>query len=157
MKITQNPKWVSISLGLALALMILLGGCTNITPLDPAPTPTPSTSPSPTLPAQPIPDITDVRITYSYGTTDKVQLSANNVPLKVGQKLILEPAPGLSVNTRFTSSGENFFGAVMKQETGGSDNTKATFIAIAPGKGKLTIIPNTNDTARSTDLWVTVQ
>lgn len=149
MKIIQKQKWARIFLTLALPIMLLLGGCTNITPVDP--------SPNPTLPAKPLTDITTVSITYSYGPTDKVLLSSNNIIIKVGQKLTLEPAPGLTTNTRFTSSGENFFGDVMKQETGGQDDTKASFIAIAPGKGKLTIIPNTNDNARATDLWVTVQ
>lgn len=154
MKTTYNQKWLSIFLGLALTAMLLLGGCTNITPTEPTPSPT---SPSPTSPAKPVTDVTVVRVTYSYGATDKVQLSNNNLVLKVGQTLILEPAPGLTTNTRFTSSGENFFGNVMKQDATGQDNTKASFTAIAPGKGKLTIIPNTNDTARATDLWVTVQ
>lgn len=156
MKTTHNQKWLSIFLGLALTMMLLLGGCTNITPTEPTPAPSP-TSPSPTSPAKPVTDVTNVRVTYSYGATDKVQLSNNNLVLKVGQTLILEPVPGLTTNTRFTSSGENFFGNVMKQDTTGQDNTKASFTAIAPGKGKLTIIPNTNDTARATDLWVTVQ
>jgi hypothetical protein len=157
MKTTHNQKSLSIFLGLALTAMLLLGGCTNITPTEPTPSPTSPTSPSPTSPAKPVTDVTVVRVTYSYGATDKVQLSNNNLVLKVGQTLILEPAPGLTTNTRFTSSGENFFGTVMKQDATGQDNTKASFTAIAPGKGKLTIIPNTNDTARATDLWVTVQ
>jgi hypothetical protein len=165
MKITQKKKWIIVVLGLCLSATLLLGGCTNvnpITPQQPAPT-TPSPSapalPTPTAPADPTKpsnDMKDVTVIYNYTDTGKVQLSANNLSLKVGQRLILQPAKGLTKNTRFTSSGENFFSNVMKQETG-PDSTKAVFTAIAPGKGRLSVIPNTTDIDRATDLWVTVQ
>jgi len=161
MKIAQKKKWIMVFLGLCLSAVLLLGGCTNINPITPQPAPTTPSSNPPTLPAPTAPpkstnDMKDVTVIYKYGDTGKVQLSDNNLTLKVGQRLILQPGPGLTQNTRFTSSGENFFSDVMKQETG-PDTTKAVFKAIAPGKGKLTVIPNTTDLDRATDLWVTVQ
>lgn len=164
MNMIQQKKWIIVFLGLCLAATLLLGGCTDvnpITPQQPAPAPTTPSSNAPTLPTPTAPpkstnDMKDVTVVYKYGDTGKVQLSDNNLSLKVGQKLILQPAPGLTQNTRFTSSGENFFSDVMKQETG-PDSTKAVFTAIAPGKGRLSVIPNTTDLDRATDLWVTVE
>lgn len=147
MKKLQNVKWTSFWVGTLLLTLLILGGCANMTP----------TSPQPNAPAEPLAQATDLIVTYNYNDTDKVQLSANNIVLKVGQKLILQPTPGLTKNTRFVSSGENFIGNVMKQETMDKDGTKAVFIAIKPGKGILQVIPNTNDTARAVDLSVTVQ
>ncbi|AJQ26692.1 hypothetical protein [Pelosinus fermentans] len=155
MKIMQDRKWTNLTIGLFLSAAIFLGGCTNlnpVTPVDPNPSPT-----TPTVPTKPVDDLKDIKVVYNYSDNEKVQLSANNLMLKVGQKLILEPAPGLTQNTRFTSSGEYFFGDILKQETGGPDTGKAIFTAIGPGKGKLTIIPNTTETARASELWVTVQ
>lgn len=165
MKISQKKKWILFFLGFCLSGILLLGGCTNVNPVEPQPnTPAAPSAPSsntpslpaPTAPTKPTSDMKDVTVIYKYSDTGKVSLSANNIALKVGQKLILQPAQGLTQNTRFTSSGENFFNDVMKQETG-PDATKAVFTAIAPGKGKLTVIPNTTDLDRATDLWVIVQ
>ncbi|SFL98969.1 hypothetical protein [Pelosinus propionicus] len=161
MKSMQDRKWINLTIGLFLSAAFFLGGCTNlnpVTPVDPTPSPTtpaaPTTPPSPT---KPVNDLKDIKVVYNYNDNEKVQLSANNLMLKVGQKLILEPAPGLTQNTRFTSSGEYFFGDILKQETGGPETGKAIFTAIAPGKGKLTIIPNTTEIKRASELWVTVQ
>ncbi|WP_425058949.1 hypothetical protein [Sporomusa carbonis] len=128
--------------------MLLIVGCANLTPVEPQPSPT---SPSKQTTEK------DVKVTYNYNATDKVQLSANNIVLKVGQRLILEPAQGLTKNTRFSSSGEYFFGDIMQQETNQQETGRVIFIAKKPGKGKLQIIPNTNETARAVDLWVTVE
>jgi hypothetical protein len=151
MKFDRHKKAVGILLGLFLLISFCLAGCTNLQPTEPQ-SPIPSPSPSP---GKPTTEPNNYTVTYSYGSTDKVQLSANNLTLKVGQKLTLQPAPDLTTNTRFTSSGENFFGDVMQQDSG-QNSTKVTFTAIKPGKGKLQIIPNTDDTARATDFWVTV-
>jgi hypothetical protein len=163
MKITQKKKWIMFFLGLGLLTTLLLGGCTNVNPLTPqqpaapsTPSSNPPTLPAPTAPPKSTNDLKDVTVVYKYGDTGKVQLSDNNLSLKVGQRLILQPAPGLTQNTRFTSSGENFFSNVMKQETG-PDTSKAVFTAIAAGKGRLSVIPNTTDIDRATDLWVTVE
>jgi hypothetical protein len=158
MKLMQNKKWATVSVGLLLVASLLLGGCTNLTPVDPQPSPAPAPSPSPTPPpASQLPESKDVIVTYNYGDTDKVQLSANNIVLKIGQRLILQPASGLTKNTHFTSSGEYFFSDVMKPAPTVQDSGQAVFTAIKQGKGKLQIIPNTNETARAVDLWVTVQ
>ena len=151
----QYRKQLRVLIGLLLSAALMLGGCTNLNPVTPV-----EPQPAPTVPANPgktANDLKDVKVVYNYNDNDKVQLSANNIMLKIGQKLILEPAPGLTKNTHFTSSGEYFFGDILKQETGGPDTGKVIFTAIAPGKGKLTVIPNTNETNRSSELWVTVQ
>jgi len=145
----SHVTWAIFFVGLLLATLFLFGGCTNLTPVDP--------QSSPNLPATPITEVTDLKVTYNYTDTDKVQLSANNLVLKVGQKLTIEPAPGLTKNTRFVSSGEYFIGNIMKQETGDTSSNKVVFTAITPGKGILQIIPNTDQTARAVDLVVTVQ
>ncbi len=163
MKIMRHQKRIIVFIGLLLFATLLLGGCTNINPVEPQPAPTTPTTPTnpatpttPTIPTKPI-NMQDVKVTYNYGDKDKVQLSANNIMLKVGQRLILEPASGLTGNTRFTSSGEHFFGDVLKQETSEPNSGKVIFTAIKPGKGKLTIIPRSTETDRASDLWVTVQ
>ncbi|MCM0757842.1 hypothetical protein M7775_04545 [Sporomusa sphaeroides DSM 2875] len=149
-----------------LSLAAFASGCTNnLTPVEPqAPTPAPS---QPQIPAPaPVPPVTlpieqpqgkDVVVTYNYGDTGKVSLSSNNLVLKVGQKLILSPAPGVTKTTRFTSSGDNFWGDVMRQEGTVKQNGQAIFTAIKAGKGKLQIIPNSTEVERAVDLWVTVQ
>ena len=148
MKKIQNTRWIGFLVGTLLLAFLFLGGCSNnLTP----------TNPQPNMPAEPLTKATDLIVTYTYNDTDKVQLSTNNIVLKVGQKLILQPAPGLTKNTHFVPSGENFIGNVMKQETMDKDGTKAVFIAIKPGKGVLQVIPNTNETARAVDLSITVQ
>lgn len=148
MKKVHHLKWISFLIGTLLLTILFLSGCANnMTPTDP----------QPNMPAEPLTQASDVIVTYNYKDTDTVQVSANNIVLKVGQKLILQPAPGLTKNTRFVSSGENFIGNVMKQEALDKDSTKAVFTAIKPGKGILQIIPNTNETARAVDLSVNVQ
>jgi len=149
MKEISPVKWTVFFVGTLLLVVLLLGGCTNLTPVDPQPTPT--------IPPKQVTEIADLKVTYNYSDTGKVQLSANNLVLKVGQKLTLEPAPGLSTNTRFVSSGEYFIGNVMRQETDGAESNKVVFTAINPGKGILSVIPNTNETDRAVDLVVTVQ
>ncbi len=129
---------------------LLAGGCTNnMTPVDPNGSTPPVTPP-------PASSVQAQKVTYNYGDSGPIQLSANNLTLTVGQKLILVPAPGLTKNTRFTSSGENFFGDIMQQE-GNTGTGQVVFVAKKAGKGKLQIIPNTNETSRATDLWVTVR
>lgn len=140
-----------------IAVLFLLGSfflvaCTNITPIDPQQPPSASLPPS-TQPS----DTPDYTVTYNYSDTGPVQLSSNNIVMKVGQTLVLQPIPGLTSKTHFTSSGEYYWGDIMEQQGDPQTSTKAVFKAIKPGKGKLTIIPNENDTARAVDLWVTVQ
>lgn len=153
MKNIHKKFLIQTTLIVLLSGSLFLGGCTNnITPTDPQ---SPYSSTPPTKQANPIADVT---VTYSYGDTGVVQLSDNNLTLKVGQRLALQPAAGLTKSTRFLSSGgENFFGDIMKQDANQQDSTRATFTAINPGKGKLQIIPNNTETDRATDLWVTVQ
>lgn len=146
-KILTN-KWAVFAFSLLILATLLLAGCSNLTPLDPTSPPKTPVEPGGTSP---------ITVTYTYGDTDKVQLSANNLVLKVGQKLILKPAPGLNKTTRFSSSGENFWGDIMKQEQTQPDSTTVEFTAIKPGKGRLQIIPNGTQTDRATDLWATVQ
>lgn len=136
-------------LAIMMASLLLVTACSNLNPAQP------QTPVNP--PAGQLEEIDGVRITYNYDDTSKVQLSNNNVVLKVGQKLVLQPAPGLTKNTRFTSSGENFWGDVMTQDPSQPGSDRVTFTATKPGKGRLQIIPNTNDVNRATDLWVTVQ
>jgi len=136
-----------------LLLLLLMGslffyGCANINPIDPQ---SPSTIPTPKTE-----QVGDSIVTYNYADTGDVQLSANNLTLKVGQRLILEPALGLSKNTRFTSSGEYFFSNIMQQDMDQSNETRVVFIGEKPGKGKLQIIPNSTEIDRAVDLWVTV-
>jgi len=135
-------------LTLILLCSLLFCGCTNINPIDPQ---SPSTIPTPKTD-----QVGDSIVTYNYGTTGNVQLSANNLTLKVGQRLILEPATGLTNNTRFTSSGEYLFSDIMQQDLDEKNQDNVVFTAIKPGKGKLLIIPNSTETDRSVDLWVTV-
>jgi hypothetical protein len=121
-----------------------------MTPVDP------QAQPAPSSPGKQATDGQSTTVTYNYGDTGPVTLSANNLTLKVGQKLVLVPAPGLSKNTRFTSSNDNFFGDIMQQE-GDQSNGQLVFTAKKAGKGKLLVIPNSTETARATELWVTVQ
>ena len=143
MKTTNHIKKAVLMISVSLLTILLLAGCTNLQPLEPQ------------TPGKSVTETDTYTVTYNYGENDKVQLSANNLTLKVGQKLVLQPAPGLTKNTRFTSSGENFFGDVMQQDQ--QQTGKAVFTAIKPGKGRLQIIPDTDKTDRATDLWVTVQ
>lgn len=157
MNCKSTKKLIFLTVSIMVVSSLLLGGCTQTTPLNPQPQQPPTQQPQQpgsNLPGQ-IGQTTT--ITYNYGDTDKVQLSANNITLKVGDKLILQPAPGLTKTTRFTSSGENFFGDIMKQDAEQPNSGRAEFTAIKAGKGKLQIIPNTTDVDRAVDLWVTVQ
>lgn len=138
---------------LLLLLIILLcfvfGGC-NLTSTE--------QSPYSTLPPAGSVDPTDtIKVTYNYGDTGPVQLSSSNITMKVGQKLVLEPAAGVKGRTRFSSSGEGYIGEMLRQESDESPTTKVTFTAVKPGKGKLTIIPNSTETERAADLMITVQ
>jgi len=146
------PKIVQAVTLLLLVTTLLIGGCTNnMTPVEPQ---------NPTVPPSPAKQTTDVQeynVTYNYGDTGPVQLSANNLVLKIGQKLILQPAPGLTKNTHFTSGNDNFWGDVMQQEGDQSSTGQLVFVAKQAGKGKLQIIPNSTETDRATDLLVTVQ
>lgn len=142
-------------LSLLLLGLFLLSGCTNLNPIEPQ-TPSVNNPPPKQTDNPPAQQTNDITVTYNYNNTDKVQLSANNLVMTVGQRLIIQPAAGLTQNTRFVSTGENFFGDIMRQETT-TDTTKAVFTAVNKGKGKLQIIPNTNETDRAVDLWVTVQ
>ena len=117
---------------------------------------TPETQ-QPASPAKQISDTSDYTVTYTYTDIGKVQLSANNVILKVGQKLILVPALNLTTNTRFTSSGADYIGDFLNQESSDQNSGKVIFTAIKPGKGKLQVVPNTSEVDRAADLWVTVQ
>lgn len=146
------PKIAQTVTLLLLVASLLIGGCTtDMTPVEPQ---------NPTVPPSPPKQTTGVqeyKVTYNYGDTGPVQLSANNLVLKVGQKLILQPAAGLTKNTRFTSGNDNFWGDVMQQEGEQSSTGQLVFVAKQAGKGKLQIIPNSTETGRATDLWVTVQ
>jgi hypothetical protein len=156
----QKKQFIYMVAVIMLSISLFITGCTNVNPVEPQ-NPSSPTSPAPPSTVNPPvvqpPQTSDIRVTYNYNATDKVQLSANNIVLRVGQRLILEPAPGLTKNTRFTSSGDNFFGDVMKQDTDSTQTGKAIFTAIKPGKGKLQIIPNTTEVNRAVDFWVTVQ
>lgn len=148
-------KQLTCATAILLAFSIfLLYGCTNLNPVVPQ---SPSSNNPPAQQTPLTQQTNDFIVTYNYSDTGKVELSANDIVLNVGQKLILQPAPGLTKNTRFVSSGEYFFGDIMQQETAPTDTTKAAFTAIKAGKGKLQIIPNSTETDRATDLWVTVQ
>ena len=139
---------LTASLFLLLLTGGLLAGCANVNPTD--------SRPPYTLPSTPPAVSKDVKVTYNYGANDTVRLSNNNIKLKVGQRLILEPAAGFSGNTRFTSSGEYFFGDIMRLQAD-NNSGRVIFTAENSGKGKLQIIPNTTDVDHAADLWVTVE
>jgi uncharacterized protein YceK len=146
MKIRNRRFTLVAMLGLMLAFTLLLGGCSDVRPID---------SQTPTAPGA-VQGVEAVKVTYNYSDSGAVTLSANNITLKKGQTLIIEPAAGLTKKTRFMSSGENFFNDVMEQVKT-ENNSKLTFVAKAAGKGKLQIIPNYTETDRAIDFWVTVQ
>lgn len=150
MKTIYNTKLIQATVLLLLLCSLLFGGCTNMNPVEP------QGQPTPTSPSKQTTDAQEVKVTYNYGDTGPVELSNNNLVMKVGQKLILVPAPGLTKNTRFTSANENFFGDIMQQE-GDQANGQLVFVAKKAGKGKLLVIPNGTETDRATELWVTVQ
>ena len=147
MKIRNQRTTLLALVVLVLAISLTLGGCSDVRPIDSnSPISSPTTGQSGDL----------TKITYSYGDSGAVQLSANNITLKVGQKLILQPVSGLTQKTRFMSSGEFFFNDVMEQEKTQPEEGKLIFIAKVPGKGKLQIVPNYTETDRAVDFWVTV-
>ncbi|KYZ75635.1 hypothetical protein AXX12_10495 [Anaerosporomusa subterranea] len=145
MKMRNQRTTFIAMMGLILAFTLFLGGCSDVRPID---------SQTPTAPST-TPNAEAVKVTYNYSDSGNVTLSANNITLQKGQTLILEPAAGLTKKTRFLSSGENFFNDVMEQVK--TDNSKLVFVAKAPGKGKLQIIPNYTETDRAIDFWVTVR
>lgn len=149
-----GKKLIQTASILLLVCSLLIGGCSDLTPVEPQ---NPTSPTSPTTPPKQTPNVQEIKVTYNYSATGPVVLSANNVALKVGQKLILQPAPGLTGNTRFRSGNDNFFGDVMEQQGDQNASGQLVFIAKKPGKGKLQIIPNGTEEARSTDFWVTVQ
>ncbi|MCE5286137.1 MAG: hypothetical protein LLG02_09870 [Pelosinus sp.] len=132
---------------------LLLTACTNVNPITPQ---APNAALPPSDQPSQVSDQKDYIVTYNYGDTGPVQLSDNNIVLKVGQKLVLQPMTGLTKNTRFTSAGDYFWGDIMEQQSS-QQSTNAIFTAVKTGKGKLTIIPNGTDTDRAIDLWATVQ
>ncbi|SEP22807.1 hypothetical protein [Propionispora vibrioides] len=137
-----------------LTVLLFAGGCTDINPIDQTSPSSPSPTPKP--PSQVVTPA-EVKVIYKYGDTGPVQLTNANVTLKPGQKLILEPAAGLTKNTRFRSSGDTYIGDIVKQEQEGKDAGRVVFTALKAGKGKLQIIPNSTEENRAADLWITVQ
>lgn len=144
-RITARLVFITI----VLSISITLSGC-NLTPTDQKPYSLNPTAESP-VPAD------AVKVTYSYGDTGDVQLSATAVTLKIGQKLILEPAAGFSGSTRFVSSGEGYIGNMLQQTANPNPSQQIVFTAVQSGTGKLQIIPNMTETDRATNLTVTVR
>jgi hypothetical protein len=145
----MNKRIATLAAVSLLAAALLLGGCVNITQ-----TGGPSAPAGPSAP----PAGTDtVKVVYNYGDADKVHLSDNNIVLKVGDKLVLQPAAGLTKNTRFKSTGKFFIGDIMKQESDQPNSGRVVFTAVKAGKGQLQVIPDTDKVDRATDLWVTVE
>jgi hypothetical protein len=145
----MNKKIASLAAVTLLSAALLLGGCVNLTPTG---------SPSaPAAPSAPSAGGDTVKVVYNYGDADKVQLSANNIVLKVGDKLVLQPAAGLTKNTRFKSAGKFFIGDIMKQENDQPNSGRVVFTAVKTGKGQLQVIPDTDKVDRATDLWITVE
>ncbi|MDT8902710.1 hypothetical protein [Anaeroselena agilis] len=147
MNTMRTKKAASFFAVLLLSGTLLLGGCVNLTQTD-----SPST---PSVPSGPSTGAREVKVVYNYNDTDKVQLSGNDLVLKVGEKLVLQPAAGLTKNTRFKSAGKYFIGDIMKQET--DQHGKVVFTAVKAGKGQLQIIPDTDKEDRAVDLRVTVE
>jgi|GEM_PF-890055 hypothetical protein len=156
MKNFRAIKATSVIAILLLSGTLLLGGCVNLTQTG-GPSPEQPSGPSPEQPSGPATGSRDVKVVYNYGDTGKVELSGNNLVLKVGDRLILQPAAGLTKNTRFVSSGKHFIGAIMKQEADKPNSGQVVFTAVKAGKGQLQIIPDTDKTERATDLWITVE
>ncbi len=142
-----STRKASFFIVLLLSGTLLLGGCVNLTE-----TGSPST---PSIPSGPSTGAKEVKVVYNYNDTDKVQLTSNDIVLKVGEKLVLQPAAGLTKNTRFKSAGKHFIGDIMKQEPG--QDGRVVFTAVKAGKGQLQIIPDTDKTDRAVDLRVTVE
>ncbi len=151
MKTIRAIKATTIIAVLLLSGALLLGGCVNLTQTG-APSPSPSNGSS-----GPATGAKDAKVVYNYNDTDKVQLSDNNIVLKVGDRLVLQAAPGLTKNTRFKSEGKYFIGGIMKQEPVQPNSGQVVFTAVKPGKGQLQVIPDTDKADRAVDLWVTVQ
>jgi hypothetical protein len=143
---TKTASFIAV---LLLSGTLLLGGCVNLTQ-----TGSPS---SPSVPSGPSTGAKEVKVVYNYNDTDKVQLSSNDLVLKVGEKLVLQPAAGLTKNTRFKSAGKYFIGDIMQQETEPADSGRVVFTAVKAGQGQLQIIPDTDKVDRAVDLRVTVE
>ncbi len=137
---------------LILSIAITFSGC-NLTPTDQKPY---LLSPADESPA-PAEMADAVKVTYTYGDTGDVKLSATTVTLKVGQRLILEPAAGFSGRTRFVSSGEGYIGNMLQQAANPNPSQQIVFTAVQAGTGKLQIIPNMTETDRAANLTVTVR
>jgi hypothetical protein len=149
MKTIRTNKAATLLAVLLLSGALLLGGCVSTTPTgSPA---------SPSVPSGPSTGAKEAKVVYNYGETGKVQLSENDIVLKVGDRLILQPAAGLTKNTRFKSAGKHFIGDILKQETGQPNSGQVIFTAVKAGKGQLQVIPDTDKTDRAVDLWVTVE
>lgn len=100
----------------------------------------------------------ELKVVYTYGDTDVVQLSTSKLTLKVGQALILEPGPTVKRPTRFmTYTDDSYFYNIMDNDTNRSHHNRPVYIAKKPGHGKLQIVPNYSDFNRAADLWVTVE
>ncbi len=149
MKTIRASKASGLLAAVLLSAALLLGGCVSTTPTgSPA---------SPSVPSGPATGAGETKVVYNYGDTGKVRLSANNLVLKVGDKLILQPAAGLTKNTRFKSAGKYFIGDIMKQEADKPNSGQVVFTAVKAGKGQLQVIPDTDKVDRAVDLWVTVE
>lgn len=100
----------------------------------------------------------EIKVVYTYGDTDAVQLSTNKLTLKVGQALLLEPGPTVKKSTRFMAYADdsNFY-SIMDNDTTRSHHNRPVYIAKKPGHGKLQIVPNYSDFNRAADLWITVE
>ena len=135
-------------LAILLSLSLALTACGNLTPTE--------QTPSPTAP-QATDNASTVTVTYTYGPTGNVQLSANPVMLRVGQKLVIEAGGGTTGRTRFTSSGATYVGTFLQQETDPNVTTRVVFDAVKPGTGELQVIPNMTETDRAATLTITVK
>ncbi len=151
MKNIRAIKATSVIAVLLLSATLLLGGCVNLTQTG---APSAGSSSGSTAPSA---GSKDMKVVYNYGDTDKVRLSDNNIVLSVGDRLVLQAAPGLYKNTRFKSEGKYFIGGIMKQEPQQPNSGQVVFTAVKPGKGQLQVIPDTDKTDRAVDLWVIVQ
>lgn len=136
-------------LAILLTLSLALMACGNLTPTE-------QQTPSPAAP-QATDNASTITVTYTYGPTGNVQLSANPVMLRVGQKLIIEAGGGTTGRTRFTSSGSTYVGTFLQQETDPNVTTRVVFDAVKPGTGELQVIPNMTETDRAATLTITVK
>ena len=139
----QKTQITLIAAVLLLLSGLVLSSCTNLTPLTPV-------APNSSL----LSGEQDYTVTYNYSDDGPIKLSANNIVLATGKRLILQPASSaLGGKLRFISTGN-----VMKQEGDTQKAGQTVFTAIKPGKGKVQIIPTTTRANnRAIDLLVTVK